>query len=202
MHELNNAKCLPARMPVWSMLQCLVEVDDPQLALQILTTVHASLYMDDPGRLNLDENWNKYLHQESLAKGNEQEPHYYRNKLLTWVQNKYVNLGASTSLVRLISSADWHVQMAAIELGIALLQNGNSNMQESVLRDFENPTMLHTFLASVSDYLSRVPLMISDRSRLLQIKRDHLQIGSGARTLANLEAQISTNKNSKLSKKR
>lgn len=82
------------------------------------------------------------------------------------------------------------------------IQNGNSNMQESVLRDFENPKTLHTFLASVSDYLSRVPLMISDRNRLLQIKRDHLQIGSGARTLANLEAQISTNKNSKLSKKR
>ena len=71
MHELNNANCLPTRMPVWSMLQCLVEVDGPQLALQILTTVHATLYMDDPGRFNLDENWNTYLHQESLAKGNE-----------------------------------------------------------------------------------------------------------------------------------
>ena len=130
------------------------------IALPELVVTAACRYMDDPpNNYASDGNWIEFCNDVPLKKiDNYANPQHYLKRLLEWVQNKYVSLGASTCVITSVSSSNLKIVNAAVQLGIDLTQNGNKRMQQSVLADFEQPQYRHMFFTAVSHHLDRVSI--------------------------------------------
>ena len=145
---------------VWQLFNVIIDVGDElqmDMARNCLRVARGLLYLDDPhmprqpGFLldkpsatykHVEKNWTAYMKDQGIKKLAPSA------ESLTWVQNKYVRLGACKVVVSMLSHPSTKVKQTALRFGSSCLQGGNRVAQVAILEELRE-TQNHEFFQAI-----------------------------------------------------
>eukprot|EP00164_Ancoracysta_twista_P002592 GFYU01003448.1.p1 GENE.GFYU01003448.1~~GFYU01003448.1.p1 ORF type:complete len:1282 (-),score=390.67 GFYU01003448.1:91-3936(-) len=147
------------------------------VALRILRAV---IFVEDPhawtpetgftvDRQYRDESWERFLNNRSPEK---KAPH---RETLSWVQNKYNTLGASVMALSLIDNDDHATKLAALRMANTMLENGNTNVQQTIYSYFVADKQSRLFV-SLKNIIQQALDDVKEFKRLMKSKRQETEI--------------------------
>ena len=148
-----------------------------KLVKDLLRICRAALYLEDPndireGSTNKENNWDRMLVDEPPIKT---EPH---TNMLTWCQNKMIDLRAPSMVIKLMSHEDPVVQSECLRFGITLLEEGNKLGQARLLHNLQNGHDSEQFFHALENLLLSSRSVIDEHLLLIKAEEDY-EIMSG-----------------------
>lgn len=150
---------------------------DSHVLYDILIIVRLMLYVrepSDPDRTpqECQEQWQSFLDYAPIEKLDDPE-----GESLRWLQSKYSSLGCTEAALRLISHSDISVRGAAMSLLCALLQGGNSVVQQHVVDYLMVAKDIKVF-AVISEVLDGAKERLKEFKRALKFLKATAEAGS------------------------
>jgi len=128
------------------------------LLVDMLRMTRAVVYMEDPrdpDGLNQDSSWDDFVKDLPPKKSQPQR------QMVEWVQTKVSSLGGIVAAGRFVYHADETVSIAALRLGITLLEHGNRTAQECLLKNLIQ-TQNDDFFWAFTDYINKACVAIKE----------------------------------------
>jgi len=153
---------------------------DDNTLFEVLGLMRGSIYLNDPYKPfrspdTYSANWRAYLELSAVPYTSSTAG----ARLLSWIQSKYNTIGCAVAAMRLVGHRSNLVQVQAICLLLALLQDGNRNVQETMAMALKSPKNA-SFFVSISEVVQSTIKSLKDHKRKVRPKKASASLARAA----------------------